>query len=519
MEEGVCFLCMSKDCTPCQECRLVSSCSAHLSLHSYKNSCFPWMVQQVAGLGKVLVATRDIAPREVILHDQPFGLAPVQNSEPICLQCFQLLEAGSWFECQCGFPMCSKRCSEGDRHRLECRLYRDADAKMESLQEYQIIMPIRMLRQMEENQSWSSQFYNLMDHLEERKAETENWEISEVQVVAPIREKLKQEKWSADLIQRCLGVTRTNASQRSATQVYSKDKSNYSDVGTVRVLHLTMSLMSHSCIPNCVTLHNPDYTLTVRSMRPVKKGEELTISYTELLAGRLDRKRDTLHNWFFECSCERCLDVTDLGTNFDTHLCSACHGKVLPLDLGMNSQWKCESCHQLMNAKSIQDAESQLRFMLESGPQGNPIEFYENFLNSKPSRVHKDHSIMMKAKLKLFMAYENLTSRKELQRKCELGEELLALFNTILPGYSDIKGRILYEQSAPSFLLLQQDLESGSISIDQFSKRLHALSKKVEECVMCMEGGQEGSYEKYLEEKTNQILSSIKEMILFSHFL
>ena len=42
--------------------------------------------------------------------------------------------------------------------------------------------------------------------------------------------------------------------------------------------------------------------------------------------------------WFFQCSCVRCLDPSELGTNLSAALCQDCEGPVLP------PQWTCTKC-------------------------------------------------------------------------------------------------------------------------------------------------------------------------------
>ena len=121
----------------------------------------------------------------------------------------------------------------------------------------------------------------LMEHRAERQAERGNWDRIICQVVQPIRTRLKKDDWPEDLLQWCIGLVRTNATQTLAAGIES-DGTNIEDseLATVRVLYPSMSLMSHSCIPNVRTIHRPGYILEARVNRIVKLGEELTISYT-----------------------------------------------------------------------------------------------------------------------------------------------------------------------------------------------------------------------------------------------
>ena len=49
--------------------------------------------------------------------------------------------------------------------------------------------------------------------------------------------------------------------------------------------------------------------------------------------------------WFFQCSCVRCLDPSELGTNLSAALCQDCGGTVLPADSSLDCpQWSCRQC-------------------------------------------------------------------------------------------------------------------------------------------------------------------------------
>ena len=103
-----------------------------------------------------MVATRDIKPGEVIFEERPLVFGPSDSTKPICLGCYTILQADTPI-CTygCGYPMCSKECSEVPQHRdNECRLFAECGFKPnikmfnkvdEGSKDYAIIMPIRTL--------------------------------------------------------------------------------------------------------------------------------------------------------------------------------------------------------------------------------------------------------------------------------------------------------------------------------------------------------------------------------------
>ena len=386
-------------------------------------------------------ATRDIKPMEVVLHDQPFGLSPIQDSNPVCLQCFRFLDPSSCFICSCGFPMCNIQCSQGPLHQPECQVYRAAEVQMTNHSEYQLIMPIRILTQLESNPLAKSLYSarGLLDHKAERQANVEDWNQTFQQVVIPLREKLKKQDWSEDLILNCIGIIRTNGCTSQTTAGLHDDSTLDSEMAMARSIHLSMSTLNHSCIPNCSTIFNPDHSLTIRAIRPILKGEELTLSYSPMFAGRLERQRMFRKNWFFECSCLRCMDITDLGTHFDTHLCSSCASNVLPVTLHEESAWKCKNCGLTSSPKEIQDLESLLQGEITRADLENPVQYYETFLSNNVHKLNAGHHIMMQSKCKLLAAIDQPSELKQIKRKFDLAEDLLNLFNIILPGKNALK--------------------------------------------------------------------------------
>ena len=70
------------------------------------------------------------------------------------------------------------------------------------------------------------------------------------------------------------------------------------------------SLLNHSCCPNCVVVFSGT-KLLVHATENINKGDELTISYTELCCPSFERKEDLKGRYFFECSCPRCSSAVD----------------------------------------------------------------------------------------------------------------------------------------------------------------------------------------------------------------
>ncbi|KAJ1877252.1 hypothetical protein LPJ57_004046 [Coemansia sp. RSA 486] len=72
--------------------------------------------------------------------------------------------------------------------------------------------------------------------------------------------------------------------------------------------YLLQSCFNHNCDPNCVVTHPNDgkYRAIIQTLRPIKAGEEMTITYVNP-RDNLAARQSALREWYmFECSCDRC---------------------------------------------------------------------------------------------------------------------------------------------------------------------------------------------------------------------
>jgi hypothetical protein len=127
---SVCFLCAQPATSTCDVCRLVGFCGpAHGKLHRPEEFCFPFMVEQREGVGRLVVATRDIAALELVMWDNAAALGPRMGTAPVCLQCLKPVD-GSYMCPECAWPMCDQKCAEGHSHKIECALLKGATEKV-----------------------------------------------------------------------------------------------------------------------------------------------------------------------------------------------------------------------------------------------------------------------------------------------------------------------------------------------------------------------------------------------------
>lgn len=85
------------------------------------------------------------------------------------------------------------------------------------------------------------------------------------------------------------------------------------------------SCLNHSCIPNVDFLPNGIGRLTFVAIRNIRAGEELTITYTDIITQSSKERQETLReDYFFTCTCERCISSFRYDTKLSSGTTSSC---------------------------------------------------------------------------------------------------------------------------------------------------------------------------------------------------
>lgn len=118
----------------------------------------------------------------------------------------------------------------------------------------------------------------------------------------------------------------------------------------VRGFYPIAGLMNHNCVPN--TRHDVDekFSFRVSATRLIKKDEEIFTSYSQLLWSTNSRRMQNLISKQFLCTCKRCIDPTECGTNLSAIRCQnkACCGIVFPIEsINFRSNVKCTVCETI----------------------------------------------------------------------------------------------------------------------------------------------------------------------------
>jgi len=478
----VCFICSKPATEVCDKCGLVAFCSeAHKKLHRPENFCFPFMVEQREGVGRYVVAVRDIEPLELVMWDSAAALGPRMGCAPCCLQCLKPVD-GSYFCQVCSWPVCNEKCSAGTAHKIECETLKNVKEKVEFTDFksphdfYRCIAPLRLLKVKEKiPEVWERLSY-LMDHNEDRVKDEELWNTYQNSVNKFLKScdpNLKDED-----IDRAVGLLWTNAFACSN--------------GGGQAIFPTFSFMSHSCVPNCAHSVFPNKTLALQAKTKIKAGEEFTISYISTLQGSLKRRMKLHDKWFFDCGCPRCMDPTELGSFTSAHLCQVCNcpeGVVLPTEVGNDSApWKCQKCGLLTPAEELNKKETEIAMDMQK-LDNNSLLAFEEFHENTLTLLHPNHYLNVLLKRHLVGLYSGVLAQLEtedLERVKRYCEEVDAVYQIIDPGYQKERGTILRALCEVSKMLAKKYLTDKTETEEQFSERVKKCVELFQEGQKCM---------------------------------
>lgn len=209
---------------------------------------------------------------------------------------------------------------------------------------YDSLLPLRclLLKELDCN-SWNN-LMQMEHHNDLRSANETLWKAKQEYIVDRIRDTWNISDFSEDEIHTVCGILDVNCFEVGYNGCWAQ------------ALYWKPTLISHDCQPNVSFSDHPfTYEISIKSTRPIKAGEIITLSYEYLLIGTLKR-RDRLYNGkFFWCKCERCADPTELGTFMSAVNCPECEeGLILSTDpLDQDAIWNCSFCSYLLNGKDM----------------------------------------------------------------------------------------------------------------------------------------------------------------------
>ncbi|EDV42770.1 uncharacterized protein Dana_GF16861 [Drosophila ananassae] len=434
----------------CTRCKLVRYCDPEHQKQDWaqhKRRCKPFRVAEDEQLGRFLVATQNIAAKQIAFVEEPLVVGPKwyhSQDETIvpCVGCHTPCRLGKHQCRSCHWPVCSAACAD---EALECSVLSlgptpGARADNRTLNDYfrgDALLVLRCLLLQRQNPAKWTALLEMQSHEEERQG-TELHVEAEMRVVDFLQQRflkrLKQTKpdlladCGSELLHRICGIIETN-------YMVIELPSGVELSGLFR----QACMMEHACQPNCYFQFDAfTQQITVRAGCDLQKGDHLRIAYTNILWGTQLRQHHLRLTKHFSCHCARCLDPTENGSYVsalaclgDVNLC--CTGTHLPVDpLNEETQWKCDTCPMLVDAAYVSELQTHMTDQVESLLAGRPTAKEVELLLARLSQMlHPNHFHMFNLKHTLIQLYGNepglemdTLSNGQLERKLRLCEEL-----------------------------------------------------------------------------------------------
>ena len=230
--------------------------------------------------------------------------------------------------------------------------------------------------------------------------------------------------------------------------------------------------------------------------------------YTYSLSGTQERQFHLLEGKFFQCKCQRCLDPTELGTNFSTLKCQKCQtGNVTSSDplskfskylkfvnevkfqfSDSKAVWNCDSktCTFTNSSENITRLINSLQ---EKVASANSIDSLEYLLANYNKILHSNHFIQVSIKNALIDRYGHVDgyllpdlSDDFLKRKIKLCQEVLSILNVFESGKSRARALIMHELHEALLLYAKSSYEKGVITNAEKLKQIKIACDLLDDC-------------------------------------
>ncbi|XP_072395560.1 SET domain-containing protein SmydA-8-like [Diabrotica undecimpunctata] len=420
-------------------------------------------------IGRYLVASRDIKAGEVIISEKPLLIGPPISGLLICFNCCKEIKRIAYVLCaSCGTAiLCNVKCTGKFHTKEECEIFASKQINGRCIADNcQIIFPLRCLLLKATNiDSWTD-FMKLECHLEARR-DKPIWRKHKTDVEEILREMnvISEEDINTELTQKICGILDVNTFEvrppNSSISTINPERQ------CLRGLYIKAALMTHDCTANTLLSVDDDFTMTVKASVDIPKDGLIYFNYANVLQGSLDRREHLREGKYFECSCKRCLDPTELDTNISSikcHLCPEGFVKaVKPSD--PKSEWKCSGCGKIFLHSLVNIIVDEGKRLIQNLDQNN-LEAFETLHTRLLRTFHPNHHLLLEMQQNMIGLYSlfppNVTNLKKKIVNCQ---SLIRVLSVIEPGISRMKALTLYQLQSAMIDLSHKNYQEKSINL------------------------------------------------------
>nr|XP_045591530.1 SET domain-containing protein SmydA-8-like [Procambarus clarkii] len=408
-------------------------------------------IERTSTEGRFLVASQDIRAGEVVFREAPLVVSPNLEAGPTCLACLCILKE-AWRGCGgCGAPRCTPPCDGIYHTNKECNivkrlgLQQDPNSRFMSKQLNVLLSPLRTLLLLQELPGVGAVIAALQSNVENRR-KLPVGRLVEEQVIRPMQRDMGLPV-NSEVMQQLCGIFDTNCFVISLARGRGG-----------RALFPLGALMNHSCLPNTQHWYK-DGVLIVRSVAAIPEGAPITNTYAPTLWGTHARAAYIQSSKFFTCTCERCVDPTELGSHLSSVSCRKCEGGLLVPAPDPQVAWVCNACGAAVDSPALNSLLQAAGIAASRVPQEDATAL-DATVTHLTRVLGGQHYITIELKFALVLALMTPklsgVSVDDLLRVVALTQELLGLAAQVDPGLSKFRGVILLELIRASTELLER---------------------------------------------------------------
>ncbi|XP_063704577.1 SET domain-containing protein SmydA-8-like [Culicoides brevitarsis] len=487
---NICAVCGITAVQRCTGCLAVTYCGKEHQVQDWKrghkNVCKAYEVVVNDDLGRYCIATKNIKKGDVLLREKPSIIGPKTVTPAICLTCHKFMmpapgESNFTLCSLCRWPMCSYICESSPLHKDECELFVrkkfDPNIKFSKLgkveSNYCSIMALRMLMLKEKDPKLYKKLMTLESHLDQRR-NTSLYQLLGMNLPMCLKMLLGREKVDRETALNLCGIFDTNCFDVKVPGA----KVN------ARGIYFEAAMFSHSCRPNARHLFKPNYDIVIFATTDIKKGDIISLSYTQPLKCTLERRLHLKEAKCFDCFCERCKDPTEFGLYMNSILCTSCQtGKLVQIapETDIESDFKCDTCEATFDIEDVKETKKTIQDAIKGADKSSPDDF-EAILEMYKNTFPPNASAFLEIKYALLQLYGNPNdlSPEKLQRKIDLCVELLEISKILDPDYGALRTTLLKELQACLIVFFKtaeetkeyKELYEEAVNIKQFEEKL-----------------------------------------------
>ncbi|KAI9255497.1 hypothetical protein BY458DRAFT_480508 [Sporodiniella umbellata] len=334
---------------------------------AFKN--YPVQLKQTKAKGRHAVASEALS--EGITVSMETAAAFVVRSEFLdqhCHSCLTDLD-DSKKGCECGTAFyCSNNCLKKDTlHDTVCSAMKQVkaianstDVDVDLLRLMLLLLSRRSLGDQTSAPFWCVE--DLLSHVEEASSDFK-------QAVGSASERILSELPESLQIPKCDMIALACRINNNAHGLGDQHGRN-TDIA-FGLFPLGALFFNHSCNPNTAFVGLPNGQLAFRTIRPVKKDEELVVSYIDVYSCRDERRQELLTTKHFWCKCKRCTETMEKSVDrfLQGVVCHKCEKDVYLVpatnidhlirgktSVILEKSFKCASCGYEINQEELKTA-------------------------------------------------------------------------------------------------------------------------------------------------------------------